>query len=135
MATKEKIKPEKKVKKEVPSKTVEQVIVRSKYLRISPSKLRRVANIIRGKNVDVAMALLKNIPHKGAEILLKVLKSGIANAVNNHKLDAQGLIVSQLLISEAPRFKRFRARARGRVNHIIKRNSHVFIGLEMEGSN
>ncbi|MFC1771296.1 50S ribosomal protein L22 [Candidatus Margulisiibacteriota bacterium] len=107
-----------------------EILAKSKYVRISPFKLRRIANLVRGKMVGDAIAILKNLPHKGAVILLKVVKSAQANAVNNNKLNEKGLMVSSLMINEGPRLKRFTARARGRIDQIIKRTSHIVLGVK-----
>lgn len=100
-----------------------------KYVRISPSKIRRVADVIRGKNVSEAMALIRNMPHQGARILEKVLKSAVANATHNDKAELSALIVSTLLVNEGPSTSRFQPRARGRIYRIIKRTSHVNLAV------
>jgi len=136
MATAKKAqKAEQKQPSQLASATNDKVTVKSKFIRISPSKLRRVANVVRGKSAEDANSLLRALPHRGAEILTKVLKSGVSNAVNNLKLDHKDLVVSEILVSEGPRFKRFKARARGRVNQIIKQTSHVYIALTPGGEN
>ena len=105
-----------------------------KYLRISPTKLRRVAALIRGKEVNIALSLLKYLPHKGAKIFYVAVNSVIYNAINNANLtDKNDLILSTILVNEGPRLKRFQARARGRGFQIIKRTSHVLVELEKQG--
>lgn len=107
----------------------QETFCRLKYVRISPSKLRRVADVIRGKNVGEAMALIRNMPHEGARILEKVLQSAVANATHNDKADLASLIVSTLMVNEGPRSSRFQPRARGRIYRIIKRTSHVNLAV------
>jgi len=100
----------------------------AKYIRMSPFKLRRVADVVRGKSVEDAIAILSRMPHKGARLILQVLNSAKANAEHNNKITS-GLYISELLICEGPRFKRYQARARGRMFQIIKRTSHIHVGL------
>ncbi len=98
-----------------------------KYARISPQKCRLVANIIRGKSVDDALRALTFSPKKSAGILKKILESAVANAEHNHGADIDELKIATVEVNEAPTFKRFRARAKGRGTRIIKRNSHITI--------
>ena len=104
-----------------------QVAAKLKYARISPQKCRLVADMVRGQPVGQALATLRFTPKKGAALVLKVLESAIANAENNHNADIDALKVSIIEVNEAPRFKRFHARAKGRGNRIVKRNSHITI--------
>ena len=115
-----------KVKENVKTK----VIARTKHLRIAPSKLRRVANLVRGKSVGDALVLLQNLTHKPAGMLYKSIYSAKSNALNNHDLDPNSLVVAELRIDEAKTISRFRPRARGRMFSILKRQSHIFVGLE-----
>ncbi len=108
-------------------------VAKSNYVRISPFKLRRVANLLREKPVGQAMAVLASLPQKGAYLLKEVLQSGIANAKNNFSADVNTLVVSKLLINEGPRLKRVQPRARGRVYSIIKRSSHIHLELAEKG--
>ena len=98
-----------------------------KYARISPQKCRLMADTIRGKSVDEALKLLSFTPKKSARVMKKILESAIANAEHNHGADIDELKVSVVEVNEAPMFKRFRARAKGRGDRIIKRNSHITI--------
>ena len=111
----------------------ELVFSKAKYIRISPSKVRRVANIVRGKNVDDAIQILKNLPHKGAALLLKVVNSAKANAINNNKYNESTLSVPYIMVNEGPTMKRFRPVGRGRIYGILKRTSHIIVGVT-EGS-
>jgi large subunit ribosomal protein L22 len=102
-----------------------QVTAKLRYARISPQKCRLVANTVRGKGVGNALATLKFMPKKGARLVLKVLESAIANAENNLGADIDELKVTRIEVDNAPQLKRFAARAKGRGNRIIKRNSHI----------
>ena len=104
-----------------------QVTARLRYARISPQKCRLVADTVRGKGVGNALATLKFMPKKGARLVLKVLESAIANAENNLGADIDELKVTRIEIDTAPSLKRFAARAKGRGNRIVKRNSHITI--------
>jgi large subunit ribosomal protein L22 len=104
-----------------------QVEARLRYARISPQKCRLVANAVRGKAVGNALATLKFMPKKGAGLVLKVLESAVANAENNLGADIDELKVSRIEIDTAPVLKRFHARAKGRGNRIVKRNSHILV--------
>ena len=104
-----------------------QVVATLRYARISPQKCRLVADTIRGKSVDDALRTLTFTPKKSARIVKKVLESAIANAENNHGADIDELRVSKIEVNEAPSFRRYRARAKGRGARIIKRNSHITV--------
>ena len=104
-----------------------QVAAKLKYARISPQKCRLVADMVRGKPVGLALSTLRFTPKKGADLVRKVLESAIANAENNHNADIDALKVARIEVNEAPTFKRFHARAKGRGNRIVKRNSHITI--------
>ena len=95
--------------------------------RISPQKCRLVADTVRGKPVGQALAILRFMPKKGAELVRKVLESAIANAEHNHGADIDELTVSRIEIDTAATLKRFGARAKGRGARIVKRNSHIKI--------
>lgn len=104
-----------------------QVSAKLRYARISPQKCRLVADLVRGRPVGGALAMLKFTPKKGAELVLKVLESAIANAEHNLGADIDQLKIARIEIDEAPVLKRFAARAKGRGNRIVKRNSHITI--------
>ncbi len=104
-----------------------QVAAKLKYARISPQKCRLVADLVRGKPVGLALSTLRYTPKKGAELVRKVLESAVANAENNHNADIDALKVDRIEVDAAPMFKRFHARAKGRGNRIVKRNSHITI--------
>ncbi len=98
-----------------------------RYARISPQKCRLVADEIRGKSVDQALKTLSFTQKKSAHIVKKVLESAIANAEHNHGADIDTLKVSTIEVDEAPMFRRYMARAKGRGARILKRNSHITI--------
>ena len=106
-----------------------QVSATLRYVRISPQKCRLMADAIRGKHVDEALKTLAFSPKKSARIVKKVLESAIANAEHNHGADIDELKISTIEVNEAPRLRRFRARAKGRGTRIIKRNSHITVGV------
>ena len=103
------------------------VAAKLRYSRISPQKMRLMANAIRGKSIDEAIKILIFSPQKSSGILKKLLDSAVANAENNLGADIDELRVVSIEVNEAPRFKRFRARAKGRGERRIKRNSHITI--------
>ena len=104
-----------------------QVAAKLRYARISPQKVRLIADAIRGRNVDEALKTLSFTPKKSAKIVKKVLESAIANAEHNHGADIDELKISNIEVNEAPTLGRFRARAKGRGTKIIKRNSHITV--------
>jgi large subunit ribosomal protein L22 len=104
-----------------------QVAATLRYARISPQKCRLVADTIRGKSVDDALRTLTFTPKKGARIVKKVLESAIANAEHNHGADIDELRIATIEVNDAPTFRRYRARAKGRGARIIKRNSHITV--------
>jgi large subunit ribosomal protein L22 len=104
-----------------------QVSAKLKYARISPQKCRLVADLVRGKPVGLALNTLRFTPKKGAKLVYKVLWSAMQNAENNLSADADDLKVQTITVDEAPTLKRFTARAKGRGNRIVKRNSHIVV--------
>jgi len=109
-----------------------QVAATLKYARISPQKCRLVADQIRGRAVSDALTLLRFSPKKASDMLFKVLESAIANAEHNHGADIDELKVSSIEVNGAPFLARYRARAKGRGNRILKRNSHITITVADE---
>ena len=104
-----------------------QVSAKLRYARISPQKCRLIADLVRGKPVGGALAMLRFTPKKGAELVRKVLESAIANAEHNLGADIDQLRVARIEVDTAPVLKRFAARAKGRGNRIVKRNSHITV--------
>ncbi|MDH3895668.1 MAG: 50S ribosomal protein L22 [Chromatiales bacterium] len=109
-----------------------EVAAQLRYARISPQKCRLVADLVRGQSVAKALQTLAFSPKKGARIVKKVLESAIANAEHNHGADVDELKISSVYVDEAPSFRRFRARAKGRGTRIIKRNSHITVKVSDE---
>jgi large subunit ribosomal protein L22 len=101
---------------------------KAKYLRISPVKVRRIANEIVKKNVLEAEAYLSVLPNKGALALKKVIHSARTNFLsNNNDVDEDNLIVNKILVDAGATFKRFHPVSRGRAYHILKRTCHIFV--------
>jgi len=94
---------------------------------ISPRKVRLLVDMVRGKKVDEALALLKFAPTSTARVVAKVVKSAAANAENNFQMDPAGLKIVGIFADEARTMKRFRPRARGRASPILKRSSHITV--------
>ena len=103
----------------------------SKYLIASPFKVRPVADLVRRKPYPEAMAILDNMPHKGARLIRKVVQSAAANALDrNKKLDEDMLYVKELKIDEGPRMRRIWFRARGRADTLLKRMCHISVTID-----
>ena len=100
-----------------------------KYARISPRKVEIVCNMIRGKDAKDALALRENTPKAGCELMIKVLKSAMANAENNFEMDPEKLYVAQTYATGGPILKRGMPRAQGRMYRINKRTSHITIAV------
>ena len=113
---------------------VEPVLVRAsaKYVRVSPRKVRLVADQVRGKHIDDARSLLQFSPRSAADDVLKVIESAAANAEANHDLIGDEMIVHEIRVDEGPTLKRFRPRAMGRATPIHKRTSHISVALTPE---
>lgn len=100
-----------------------------KYLLISPQKIREVARVIKGLDLEAALAQLEFFPKRASRPLLTALKSAIANAANNFKLERDKLKIETIEIGEGPRLKRWRAVSRGTAHQYKKRTSHIKIIL------
>ena len=98
-----------------------------KYARISPRKVKIVCDLIRGKDTRTAQAIPMQTPKAASELLLKLLKSAVANAENNHEMDPERLYVAETYANPGPIIKRFMPRAQGRAYRINKRTSHITI--------
>lgn len=96
-----------------------------RYARISPRKVSIVLNLIRGKDVDMARAILKNTHKSASEYLIKLLDSAVANAENNFNMSRDNLVVSECYVCAGPTLKRIMPRAKGSADRILKRTSHV----------
>ncbi|MBE3597211.1 MAG: 50S ribosomal protein L22 [Hydrogenibacillus sp.] len=101
----------------------------ARYVRISPRKARLVIDLIRGKDVQTAIAILKQTPKAASPIIEKVIRSAIANAENNHNMRPDALYVRAAYVDEGPTLKRFRAQSMGRAAQILKRTSHITVVL------
>jgi large subunit ribosomal protein L22 len=99
----------------------------AKQVRIAPRKARLVVDLIRGKQVGEAVAILRHTPKAASPIVEKVLNSAIANAEHNYELEPNNLVISQAFVDEGITLKRFRPRAMGRASRINKRTSHITI--------
>lgn len=99
----------------------------TKYNRMSPAKVGEVTAMIQGKSAAAALEVLAAVPRKSARLVEKTLKSAIANATNNNKLDAKALVVKEAVANEGPRLKRWQPKARGSAGPILKRTSHIQI--------
>ncbi|MFA8438915.1 50S ribosomal protein L22 [Pueribacillus sp. YX66] len=99
----------------------------AKQVRIAPRKARLVVDLIRGKEVGEAIAILRHTPKAASPIVEKVLNSAIANAEHNYEMEADDLVVSEAYVDEGVTLKRFRPRAQGRASRINKRTSHITV--------
>ena len=100
-----------------------------RYARISPRKARLIVDMIRGRGVQDALNVLKFSPHRAAVMISRVLSSAIANA-DEAEADVEKLYVADACIDEGPTIKRFRPKDRGRAHSILKRTSHIRVGVE-----
>ena len=101
-----------------------------KNARISSRKVKIVADLIRGKDVDEALAIVKFTPKAASEIVEKLLKSAIANAENNHGMKSNKLYVAEIYANQGPTLRRIRPAAKGSAVRIRKRTSHITIVLK-----
>ncbi|CAM3088155.1 50S ribosomal protein L22 [Paenibacillus sediminis] len=97
----------------------------ARFVRIAPRKAQLVVDLIRGKKVGEAIAILRHTPKAASPIVEKLLNSAIANAEHNNSLDVNKLVVTQAYVNQGPTMKRFRPRAMGRASRINKRTSHI----------
>ena len=104
-----------------------------RHLRMSPRKVRLVADLIRGKNVEDALNILQFTNKRSSVPLARLLKSAVANADQKDGVDVDRLFVKTITVDGGPTIKRFRPRAMGRATPILKRTSHVFIALDQQG--
>ena len=103
------------------------VKARGKFLRISPPKVRLIADAVKGKPVAAGLNVLKFMPNKAAGLVEKILRSAVANADQNSKMDVDSLVIKNIVVDGGPTLKRFGARARGRGTRILKRMSHITV--------
>ena len=102
----------------------------AKYVRVSPRKAGQICSLVRGKNVDEALAILKFTPRGAAADIAKVVKSAKANAENNHEMKHENLYVAEIYANQGPTLKRIRPAAKGSAVRIRKRTSHITIVLK-----
>jgi len=107
-----------------------EVKARLRFVRIAPTKARLVADLIRGKKSEEALNILAFTKKASAKILIKLLKSAIANATQKKNIDVDRLFVKQITVDQGPTMKRFQPRALGRATMIRKRTSHIHIVLD-----
>jgi large subunit ribosomal protein L22 len=106
-----------------------EITARAKFLRISPRKVRLVAELLPGKKVGDALSLLQFMRQRGAGLVRKVMVAAVANAEQRSQVDVDTLVVKGVQVDGGPSLKRFQARAQGRVNRILKRSSHITVVL------
>ena len=102
----------------------------AKYVRMSPTKLAPLADLVRGKDLKEALTILKFTPGKSAEFVEKVVQSAAANAENNFEMDPEKLYVAEIYVNQGPTMKRWRAGSQGRAGRILKRSSHIGVTLK-----
>ena len=104
----------------------------AKYVRVSPRKVQIVIDLIRGKQVDDALAILMYTPKSAAPVVEKLLNSAIANAENNLEMSRENLYVAEVYANQGPTLKRYWARSHGRADLIKKHTSHITIVLDQK---
>jgi large subunit ribosomal protein L22 len=109
-----------------------EVRARARQIRVSPRKVRLVLEHLPGRRVDDALTMLRYMPVPSARIVAKIVKSAAANAENNYQLAQSDLRIKAAYADEAPRLKRYRARARGRAGQVLHRGSHITVVVEEE---
>ena len=102
----------------------------TKHVRISSSKVRIVMDLVRGKKYNEAVAILKNTPNVAAEPILKTVMSAAANGEHNRGLNKEDMFVAEIYATQGPTLKRLNIRARGRVDRILKRTSHITVIMD-----
>jgi large subunit ribosomal protein L22 len=114
--------------------TTEEVKAIARYIRMSPHKVRRVLDQIRGRSYREALIVLEFMPYRACEPVLKVLRSAVANAEHNMGLDPANLVVSRAYADQGPTLKRFRPRAQGRAYQIRKPTCHITVAVGPGGA-
>ncbi len=105
-------------------------LAQARYVRMTPQKVRRVVDLVRGRKADEVVALLEFAPQAAGEPVRKLIQSAVANAANNKQLDPDSLWVSQAYVDEGPTMKRFRPGGKGRAFTILKRTSHITVVVQ-----
>ena len=106
-----------------------EVKAKARYIRISPTNVRKIARAVKGKLVEDALSVLGFMPQRSAKVLGKVIRSAVANADQRSDIDVDRLAIYTIGVDEGPTLKRFRARAMGRATRILKRTSHITVIL------
>ena len=101
----------------------------AKYIRISPQKIRKLIDTVKGKPVEEGLNILKFMPQKAASIVEKTIRSAVANADQYPDMDVDSLVIQNITADQGPTLKRFKARARGRGTRILKRTAHITVIL------
>lgn len=99
----------------------------AKFIRVSPRKARMVVDLIRGKKLEEALAILRYTPNKATEAVTKAVKSAAANAEHNYEMDKDDLVISQIFVDQGPSLKRVMPRAMGRADIIKRKTSHITV--------
>jgi large subunit ribosomal protein L22 len=102
----------------------------ARFVRVTPMKARRVVEMVRGTQVDDALATLRFAPQTAAETVYKTLESAVSNAETTEGLDRGTLVITKAMVDEGPTLKRFRPRAQGRATRILKRTSHITLVVQ-----
>jgi large subunit ribosomal protein L22 len=101
----------------------------AKYVRVSPTKVRKVGKAVKGKPVEDALSVLGFMPQRAAKVLGKVIRSAVANADQKPDVEVDNLTIGNIVVNQGPSLKRFRPRAMGRATRILKRTSHITVTL------
>lgn len=104
----------------------------AKYVRVSPTKIRKVARGVKGKPVEAALSVLGFMPQRSARVLGRIIRSAVANADQKPDIEVDNLLIANIVVNQGPSLKRFRPRAMGRATRILKRTSHITIVLKEE---
>jgi len=97
------------------------------FVRIAPRKVQLVVDLVRGKSVGDAIAILRHTPKSASPVVEKLINSAVANAEHNFSMDPNSLVIKEIYANQGPTLKRFRARAMGRASRINKRTSHITV--------
>ena len=103
----------------------------AKNVRVTPRKARLVMDLVRGKDVKVALGILNNVNRAASEPVIKLIKSAVANATNNFGMDEDSLYIAQIWANDGLRMKRYLPRAKGSASGLVKRNSHLYVVVKM----
>jgi large subunit ribosomal protein L22 len=118
-----------KTQEKIEVDTSQEVKAIARYIRMSPSKVRRVLDQIRGRSYREALIILEFMPYRACEPIIKVLRSAVANAEHNQGLDPTTLVISTAFADGGPTLKRYRPRAQGRAYQIRKRTCHITVAV------